>query len=200
MSDRYLTDTEKQSELAEFARYRADPNNWRKAHPENDGGSGYIDHEVLPLCDALCEIDGVCTIQSCCGHVNKYGYNMAGQLWIRLSAPMAAAFDARVGDLLAESVIYHVCKLYTVIEGREPREIVDIQFHGEADGRMPEAAEVILRFFASLEPGPGFPLDQGQAKAIVRMADAAGPAWTPTGLIEQLRRFVEADDGGGDQS
>jgi hypothetical protein len=134
-----------------FTAYRCDPTAWRKYRPDaSGGGTGLIDHEVLPLCDALCELDGVCTIQSCCGHVNSYGYAYPGQLWIRLGRAMALAAEARIGELLRHDVIAHVQKLMSLRGGSQPHEVLDVQFEGEPDGRMREAEGVILGFFRDL--------------------------------------------------
>lgn len=154
---RWLTSDEKRRELAFFEDYKADPDMWRRAHPGDPGGHGYIDHEVLPLVDALNAIGGVCTLQSCCGHPPlKPGYGPhAGQLWIRLSEEMSEFFDREIGRLLASDVIRYVRKLYSFqgdvfgsrSEPREPHEVIDIQFHGAESGRMDEAERVLVAFF-----------------------------------------------------
>ena len=147
---RFLTEQEKAFELAAFERYQADPSNWRRQNPEARGGEGYIDHEVLPLCDDLNQLEGLCTIQSCCGHVNTHGYQYPGQLWIRLSAEMSRRFDARVSELIKQDVIQHVTKLYSFQEGDVPHEVIDLKFWGEPHGRMAEAHAVVAVFFWEL--------------------------------------------------
>jgi hypothetical protein len=144
---RFLTEEEKVHELALFERYKAEPRNWRRENPDAKGGEGFIDHEILPLCDELNQLAGVCTIQSCCGHVNKHGYQYPGQLWIRLSAGLSGQFDARVAELLRSDVIQHITKLYSFQDGSAPHEVIDLKFWGEPQGRMAEAHAVIAAFF-----------------------------------------------------
>lgn len=162
---RFLTADEKARELAFFAAQREDPGNWRRAHEGERAGLGdvgYIDHEVVPLCDLLNAIDGVCTLQSCCGH--RYpspsgdGDCVSGGLIrLRLDERMGRLLDERVGELLAEPVIRHVVKGYALTGGwerrsepREPYEYIDLSFHGCEDGGMEEAERVIAGFFAAL--------------------------------------------------
>lgn len=147
---RFLTVEEKVDHIAEFECYKADPSNWRRQHPSAKGGEGYIDHEVLPLCDALNAIDGVCTIQSCCGHQNKHGYIYPGHLWIRLSEELMRRFEEEIAWLLDQDVIQHVSKLYCFQHGNSPHEVIDIKFLGEYHGRMDEAQAVIACFFEGL--------------------------------------------------
>lgn len=150
---RFLTPGEKDSHLAEFEAYKAIPGIWRRDHPDDFGTRGRIDHEVLPLVDDLNALNGVCTIQSCCGH--RYPWRdretgevseivVPGQLWIRLSYAVMVAVDARVGELLRHDVICHVQRLYSFRDGTEPHDVLDVQWK---DGHMGEARAVIADFF-----------------------------------------------------
>lgn len=150
---RFLTEAEKDGEIASFEAYKLLPGIWRRDHPDDHGGSGRVDHEVLPLVDALNALEGVCTVQSCCGHRWPVGdehnseYVHNGQLWLRLGEDVACAFDTNVGDLLKHEVIVHVQKLYAYQTMTEPHEVFDVQWK---DGCMDEAQGVIVEFFEGL--------------------------------------------------
>lgn len=152
--ERYLTPAEKAAHLAEFERYKTIPGIWRCDHEDDHGGRGSVDHEVLPLVDDLNALDGVCTIQSCCGHRwqvpgEPEGVECVyhGQLWIRLDERMARNFDFHVGILLAHSVIWHAQKLYSFQGESAPHEVFDVQW---LDGHMDEAEPLIREFFYAI--------------------------------------------------
>lgn len=116
----------------------------------------------MPLVDGLNELEGVCTVQSCCGHRYPSPDGDAetvhsGQVWLRLSEEVSVLLDQHVGRLLASPAIRHVQKLYSYPAGwdersdpRQPHEVIDVQFHGEEDGGLAEAQRVILNFFGGL--------------------------------------------------
>lgn len=143
---RFLEKEEKQAELDRFNTWRTDPNAYRGAR---GGGYGYIDQEILPLCDALNALPGVLTMQSCCGHGDGE-YIHYGQLWLRLSEYVAGQFERKVGGLLASPYVRHVQKLYSYQSQKAPHEIVDIQFYGYESGQFRQSADVILKFFELL--------------------------------------------------
>lgn len=97
--NRYLTPREKILTVSRWLEYRS-------SHeiPEDAGGRGYPDPEVFPLTDQINNIDGVCTIQSCSGHISKDLIEgepclWNGQLWLRLSEPMMHRAVACIYDL-----------------------------------------------------------------------------------------------------
>lgn len=154
---RWLSPDEKAYEVGSFLQYREDPSKFRTAHPEAKGGEGWIDPEVLPLVDALNGMEGVCTVQSCCGHRGTaegadgapYEWVHPGQLWLRLSEPVALAFDVNVGVLLAAESVEHVQKLYAYRSMGYPHEVFDVQW---TDGRMDVAEREITDFFRRITP------------------------------------------------
>jgi DNA-binding CsgD family transcriptional regulator len=151
---RYLTLDEKVQVLESFAESRVRESSYRRFHAEARGGEGYIDHEVLPLVDALNVLDGVCTVQSCCGHINRHGYRYPGSLWIRLSEQVMKQFEFRVWELVHISVIEHVTKLYHMKQDNRMREVVSVQFTGEPNGKMQASKLVIVDFFQKIVETP----------------------------------------------
>lgn len=157
--ERWLTSAEKLREVESFADYRRDPQHFRTAHPDAHGGEGYIDPEVLPLVDALNEIEGVCTVQSCCGHRwpipgDPHGSESfhPGQLWLRLSEHVSRGADEHMAELLAQKpTIQHVRKLYSYQGMSEPHEVLDVMF---AEGAVEEAQDVLVPFFGALSSAP----------------------------------------------
>lgn len=151
---RFLTVDEKARELAGFAEYRRDQSHYRTAHPDAHGGEGWLDPEVLPLVDALNALDGVCTVQSCCGHrwpvpgdQDGAEYVHTGQLWLRLSGPVMAAATERVGQLLEHDAITYVQRIFAYQDMSEPHEVFDVRW---APGDLDDAAPVIVGFFRGL--------------------------------------------------
>lgn len=76
---RYLTQKAKARELAAFQELR------KKGAPAgNQAGRGYPDPDILPWCDRLNALEGLCTLQSCAGHTPRNGDPgpHPGHLWI----------------------------------------------------------------------------------------------------------------------
>ena len=162
MNERWLTPSGKARELAFWDEYRRDAEGHgytgdldrpvEPGHATRRPGHGYVDRGVLPLVDALNEIECVCTLQSCEGH--WYGesdgrYAAPAQLWLWLAEPIARRFYERVGELEASPLIEQVALLW----GRDrEKEIIDVQFDGVSRGHIDESADLLTRFFRSLRP------------------------------------------------
>jgi hypothetical protein len=182
---RFLTPEEKAFEMAEFERYKALPGIWRRDHADDHGGRGRVDHEVLPLCDALNALDGVCTIQSCCGHVwqvpgEPEGVECVhrGQLWIRLDERMARNFDFHIGVLLAHDVIWHAQKLYSFQGEAATHEVFDVMW---VEGRMDEAEAVIREFFYAIYENDASSLPFREFGASESVSPSTNPPQTSEG-------------------
>ena len=135
---------EKASRLAEW--------NDRKRtlmRPSSRGGLGYVDPEIVPLCDALNNFKGVCTLQSCAGHPadKANGAAYSGNLWLRLESRIARQFETKAQQLASESLIERLGKIYW----EDGRETITVAFKGNESGCLNESSAVILRFFAALE-------------------------------------------------
>lgn len=159
---RFLTPEEKEDELRRFRELRATPEAYRTAHPDAAGGEGYLDPEILPLCDALNEIPGLVTVQSCCGHRYMAPTELEpgwvihpGILWLRMSEDLARSFEAEVGRLLSSEMIHRVSKLYAYEGGRRPHEVVEVLFSGyesvwEPGFMLDSSRQHLTAFFRSL--------------------------------------------------
>jgi len=117
------------------------------------GGRGYPDPEIIPWCDLLNEIPGVCTLQSCAGHgpEDSGGAMRSGHLWLLLDAEMSAAFDARAWELVADSEhIERASRIYSPWG----QEVTNIVFAGNERGMLDESMQLVLDFLASLREDP----------------------------------------------
>jgi len=142
-SSRHLTDAEKAQILSEWSRLQR---TLRPIDRDVPGCRGYPDRDILPLCDALNAIDGVCTVQSCAGHGSPEDVQATGQVWVRLSLAMSRAFDVLAIDLARQPLIEGVARRYQPYG----QEIVDVQFQGNERGKLAESIRLVIDFFESL--------------------------------------------------
>ena len=141
--NRWLTSADKEVVLAAWDEVKLQP------VPEGDFGCvGYPDPDIIPWCDRLNAIPGVCTLQSCAGHVNPGGLRDAGHLWLWLDRPMAEAFDSHA-HRLARHVDYieDVARRYT----SWGQEVTVITFAGNECDRLPPSLRLILAFLRRLD-------------------------------------------------
>ena len=117
--------------------------------PGAKGGLGYVDPDIVSLCDALNRLPGVYTLQSCTGHSTKDsdGPIYPGTLWLRLNQRMTHRFEEQVHRLAAEPVIDRVGKIYW----EDGKETVTINFKGNETGLLAESSFVMLDFFRALD-------------------------------------------------
>lgn len=115
-----------------------------------EGGEGYPDEAVFPLCDRLNALDGVCTMQSCAGHrrpsadrVGQYIY--PGEVWLWLSESMLRWFAEAAGRLAGQDGIEAVSVLYGRYD--DNRAVVSIQFQGNEQGRLSSSSDKVGCFF-----------------------------------------------------
>jgi len=140
---RHLSPGSKRVELAEFDRYQV-------AYPtplDDPGGRGFPDPDILPWCDKLNALPGVCTLQSCAGHRHQDGSLSSGQLWLWLSPDVAHAFHARAFELARQSP--PIERLYTLYADWG-QEIADVRFAGNERGLLAESMELVFAFFSDL--------------------------------------------------
>lgn len=132
---RYLTPAEKEFVLERWA---ADLN--RHGLEERPGG-GYPDPDMVPWCDRINALPGVCTVQSCQGHIEN-GYLRPGHLWLRLDEPTATAFDREAFRLAGVESIEQVARMYT----GWGQEIASITFAGNERDSLAASLRAVLRF------------------------------------------------------
>lgn len=131
---RYLTVDEKANILEEWEAAKAS-----RLRPAGDsGGHGWVDPEIVPTCDALNELPGVCTLQSCSGHGES-----AGHLWLWLDERHSHAIDVWGHVLARLPGIETVSRKYT----SWGQQITAIEF----DSRLEMASQSVLCFFVALE-------------------------------------------------
>ncbi len=137
---RYLTPELKRSILPVWNRAKAEP------LPLGDlAGCGWPDPEIIPLCNALNVLPGVCTLQSCAGHKKESRF-ICGHLWIVLDESMSYKFEQRAFELAHHKNIEWLSKVYS----SWGQEVICIEFLGNERGLLQASMEVVLGFFKSL--------------------------------------------------
>lgn len=118
------------------------------AAPGVKGGLGYVDPDIVPLCDGLNRLPGVCTLQSCAGHSaeGSDGPVYPGKLWLRLGPEIRGRFEAASRELAADALVERVGKIYW----EDGKETVTLTFKGNESGYLAESSGVILKFFEKL--------------------------------------------------
>ncbi len=138
MANRYLSESGKSEELSY----------WRGLLDQGGaGGPGSPDRGMIPWCDRINAIDGICTLQSCSGHDDREnGIRSAGHLWLWLSAQKSSAFKKRAFELAQNATIERISTIY------QPwgREVVQIEFRGAPEGQLESSGQTILAFLTSL--------------------------------------------------
>ncbi len=135
-STRYLTPDAKCLVLAEWETKKTTPRPLLEL-----GGRGWPDPEIIPLCNALNKLPGVCTLQSCIGHPENT-CDRHGNLWLWLDEAASLGFGC-FGHVLARMPgIELVMKKYA----EWGQEIIVVDF----DGGSEEACDSILIFFTAV--------------------------------------------------
>ena len=137
--DRWLTSEEKKGVLDGWDRIKRRP-----ASP-GLGGRGVPDPAMVPWCDRVNKLPGVCTVQSCAGH-REDGYLSSGHLWLRLSQPMSEAFDRGALRLASRDGMEQVARIYAPWG----EEVASITFAGDEHNLLPESMGTILAFLTEL--------------------------------------------------
>ena len=134
---RYLTATEKSHELEAWSRIQAEC--------VGLSGPGMPDPEIMPWCEKINALDGICTLQSCAGHRGGER-GLGGHLWLRLDRAKARIFQNRAFELTRHSGIERISLIY------QPwgQEVVQIEFQGAPTGQLDASIRAILGFLESL--------------------------------------------------
>ena len=112
-----------------------------------------LDDGIRPYLDRLNAIPGLCTLQSCTGHlIAKHDdgstTKRSGQFWIHLDQQMHKVFRENVFAFAAHPNMEEVSTMYQPWSGGQ--EIVEILFQGHGDGKFEESVEFIIGFFERL--------------------------------------------------
>ena len=131
LDPRWLTPASKDRILAQWQSRLAEP------RPAGDlSGRGWPDPEIVPLCNGLNRLPGVCTLQSCSGHGGP------GHLWLWLDHETSGEFD-RWGHVLARMAGIEAVSRKWSSWGQE---ITAIDF----DSRFEDAYNSVEVFFLAL--------------------------------------------------
>jgi hypothetical protein len=122
---------------------------WAQTQRENTQGRiGDVDPDIVPWCDAINVLQGVCTLQSCAGHRRQPDWIESAGFWLWLDEPMSRAFDALAFELATHPLMKQVTRRYRPYG----QEVVDIEACGNGDGHGALGASmgVLLRFLRKL--------------------------------------------------
>ena len=127
-----------------------------------------IDPDILPWCFRLNDLEGVCTFQSCQGHLittpayqaphrktpdEEFWYQAYLYLW--LSGSMMKRFDKAVYVLVEQRNVSIVRRVYSVKwqQYGEAIDLVEIRFHGAERNKLDRSMAAIFDFFKGLSKG-----------------------------------------------
>ncbi len=110
--------------------------------------SGEPDPEIFGLTDSLNSLPGICTLQSCSGHI-KHGFVEHAHLWLKLCEEIANRFYLAAPSLAQHHLVEDVVIRFGTGEG----EVVEIIFAGNECETLSEAMAIILDFFRSMSEG-----------------------------------------------
>ena len=116
--------------------------------PGNQGGRGFIDPEIVPLCHWINQQAGMCTLQSCAGHpLSERMGQTNGHLWIWVDPLVSMWFYKRAFELVCEPHI----ELAQTCYSKSGQEYVKIIFHGNNYGKhiLDRSIASIKGFFES---------------------------------------------------
>ena len=136
MADRHLSPDEK-AEILSI---------WCEEQRVEATGPGDPDPDMIPWCEKLNALPGVCTVQSCSGHLEN-GHLRSGHLWLRLDSSMSGAFDDAAFRLAAAPCMEQVARVYT----SWGEEITSITFAGNERDLLAKSLHAIVSFFQSLQ-------------------------------------------------
>ena len=119
---------------------------WENIKGKDVLGRGGPDREVVPWCDKINGLPGLCTLQSCAGH--KDGDTLvSGHLWLLMSQSMADRFDRAAFLLLRnEDLIEQISWLYL----HEGKKIASIIFAGNERESLEMSISLIYGFLCGV--------------------------------------------------
>ena len=140
---RHLHPSRKATALAAFAEDRRS----MIAATTRSGERGFPDADILPWCDQLNALEGICTLQSCAGHLRSDGTLVSGQLWLWLTPDISREFHFRAFELARHSPrIERVRTIYT----QWGQEVAAVTFAGNERNLLAESMQLVVAFFSDL--------------------------------------------------
>lgn len=125
--------------------------------PARPGGMGYPDPEIYDLCDRLNALDGICTMQSCAGHLHPDeepgdGAMWSGELWIATTRRIQMRVITRIRDLLQHDTYIERARLIFLPDSPD---VIDIIFQGMNKGSLTLAtsSDIIYDFMKRMAEG-----------------------------------------------
>ena len=139
-SARFLSINSKQYVLAEWG---CTKRCWRAGDLQ---GTGEPDADVVPWCDRINELPGICTLQSCAGH-DQGGTIQSAHLWIWMSATVAERFNRNAFLMYRNrDAIDSLSRHYL----RDGKEIASITFFGNERDRLEESLMFVFGFLCGI--------------------------------------------------
>ena len=133
---RFLTDAAKRNILASWEQTKRD---WGLG---SLSGVGEPDSDIVPWCDRINALPGLCTLQSCAGHL-RGGVIEAAHLWIWMSEAAAKNFDRAAFSLLRRrDRIDWISKHYL----HDGKEIASITFFGNERDLLESSVSIVYDF------------------------------------------------------
>lgn len=144
LTERFMTEEAKREELRHFQEDRS-------RGPFNlPGGRGGVDPDILPLCDQLNALPGLCTLQSCAGHgETEHSGIWPASLWLWLDERTSRSMDENAHVLANNPLMESVSKCF------KPwgHVIWEIMFFGNERGRLDESGAALIDFFTEMVSG-----------------------------------------------
>jgi len=140
---RYLTAAEKAQELTTWlvacADMPCDVSAWSDER-------GFPDPPMIPWCEKINRLEGICTVQSCGGHRRTDGSIVSGHLWLRLSREVSERFDQTALGFAAQPGIEQVSRLYAPWGA----EVAAVVFAAGDRTRLNRSMRVVLRYLRGI--------------------------------------------------
>ncbi|KKN68883.1 hypothetical protein LCGC14_0446690 [marine sediment metagenome] len=123
--------------------------------PRGPGGMGYPDDRIIPLCAAINDLKGICTLQSCAGHQrsDEQHWSAPANLWLWFGQHKFNMFVQHATRLVEDAAIDRIDLLYGRYNDR--RVIASITFSGDDQNTVTLdcAAKIIYHFLEHLPEG-----------------------------------------------
>lgn len=137
---RFLTPDAKLEILAEWQRTREQ---WRDGSLR---GTGEPDTDIIPWCDRINALPGLCTLQSCAGHTEN-GSIKSAHFWIWMSRSVSENFDRNAFLLLRNRDRIDWVSRHYLPDGKE---IASITFFGNERDLLEQSATLIYGFMCGI--------------------------------------------------